>query len=354
MKVHVFIVAGGRLELLSRCCRSVAAALTPECRVTVLVNGDLPEVVDWLTRFNHPSFQWEVVERESRPAARNRAFELSGDIIYFLDDDVIVPGHLFKLVSRRFREEPKLAILGGPNLTPPDEPWLGKIFGAVMTSSFAAPRVRARYGADCSGPFEAAGEHQLILCNLALRRSAVPENLRFATHLVSNEENLLLYHCKRLGLKAVFSPEAYVFHHRRRGVLAFASQVFSYGFGRAQQTLAAPRSCHPLFLVPSLTLLFVGVALPISGLRVFLIPLLIVYAALAFVAALASRTVAALGILGALFCIPITAVVHVAYGVGFLAGLMRGLRRSSQSTQLNASDEAEESRAKRSARRAVP
>jgi len=125
----------------------------------------------------------------------------------------------------------------------------------------------------------------------------------------------------------VFLSEAYVYHHRRKTLRAFMQQTFSYGFGRAQQTVQAPRSCHPAFLGPAAALALL-LASPFSlGLRAALPGSAAIYGLLAFAGASISDETRRLGILGILAVTALTAVTHAAYGVGFWSGLGWELRR---------------------------
>ncbi len=313
MKLSVFVITWRRATLLEACVTTALADLPKDAELVVVVNGSDPDAEAILSRKNDPRFRWLVGPRELRAICRNRGFEEArGEVLLFLDDDVQVPRGYFREVMRRFEADPKLSVLGGPNRTPPDSPWREKVFGAVMTSPFAAPFVYRRYAE--GGAYRAAGEHDLILCNLALRRSHVPEALRFEGGLKSNEENLFLFRCRARGLSLKASGTCFVYHRRRASLAGFLQQIFSYGFGRAQQTVRAPSSMHPAFLVPSLAL--VG-----GPLFVALNPeWLLAYGALSLFGALASRETRQLGALGTLGVWCLTPLLHVSYGVGFWAG----------------------------------
>lgn len=286
----------------------------------VVVNGKSPETVTWLETFSHPAFSWIEIPEEPRTVARNRAFSARDfDIVYFLDDDVEVPEPLLARALERFASDPSLAVLGGPNLTPPASTFQEKLYGAVMTSPFAAPMVRARY--EASRGDRPATERELILCNLALRRRAIPEGLRFLDHLRGSEENLFLFECRERGLEARFSPELQVFHHRRSTLPSFVRQIFWYGYGRAQQTWLAPRSCHPAFLAPSVACLFAATGAAIPSLRGLTLTLLAVHAAGGLLGAVASREMRGLGARAVALAPPLTLIVHAAYGTGLLVGL---------------------------------
>jgi hypothetical protein len=242
-----------------------------------------------------------------------------GDIIHFLDDDVEVPPFLFRETLDRFRRDPGLVGLGGPNLTPVDSPWREHAFGAAMTSPFAAPLVRARYegkSRQIAGP---AAAHRLILCTLAVRRAAIPQDLTFRDRLLSNEENLFFHACAERGLKLAFCPRLYVYHARRPYLGPFARQLFKYGSGRGQQGRLCWRSSPPLFYAPAIAW---ALAIGLVGIARtdWLAAVLAVYALGSFLGALASPTARALGFRGVIAVTSLTPLVHGAYGLGLWWG----------------------------------
>lgn len=310
MKLTAFVITYGRPALLETCVRSALTDLPNDSELRVLVNGTDPEAEAWLSSISDPRLHWRITNREPRTLSRNRGFqEALGEVLYFLDDDVEIPPGLFREVLRRFDADPELAVLGGPNLTPPESSAWEWACGAVFTSAFAAPLVCRRYSA--GGKERTGGVHALILCNLAVRRAAIPVDVRFRAGLRSNEENLFLHECERRRLKIRSSPRCAVFHRRRSTVAGFVSQVASYGYGRAQQCFRAPASNPIWFLVPP------AVVAAGPGLVIRFPWLLALYAAGALIGALGSREARQRGWGGLFGAASLTAVVHLAYGVGF-------------------------------------
>lgn len=325
MKLSVHIITRGRLELLKTCLSSVLHALPRDAEVIVVVNGEDLKTIAWLESMSHPALIWSVVSKETISRCRNRAFhQCRGEIIYFLDDDVVVPKHLLIHAIKRFETLPLLAVLGGPNLTPPNSAWFERCSGAVMTSFFAAPMIRMRYGASRKKEFEAT-EHHLIFCNLAVRQNMCQESIRFPERFRANEENLFLYHAKKAGLMTHFCADLFVYHRRRKTVLDFAKQVAHYGFGRAEQTIEAWQSCHPLFLVPASVWVLPAVLFLLPSARAAFLPLLCSYIMCCVSAALLSQQARQQGVWGCLGVIFLTPVVHLGYGYGFWKGLFFSL-----------------------------
>ncbi len=320
----VHILTRERPELFRRCLTTVLRDLPGTGRVRVVVNGVGDPSRAVLATVGDPRVSWIEVPREDRVSARNRAFDHGAeDLIVFLDDDCEVPPGYFARILRAFTAEPELAALGGPNLTPPDNTRFQKLSGALMASWFCAPMVRSRYVAK---PQAHATERNLILCNLVVRRSALREH-RFVSGMPGNEENLFLFDWQRAGARLAYDPELAVWHHRRASPRGFAKQMFGYGRGRATQTLHAPRSLHPAFLVPSLAVATTVFALcglvPMRTLAI----LTVSHLAIGLLAAATTQGLRALGLGAALASAPATLVVHAAYGLGFAAELVHKLPR---------------------------
>ncbi len=329
MRATINIVTRQRPEVFAQCCLSVARALPLDTEVLVLINGEDKTAEAWLEEFAHPAFRWHVLPKGSLAQARNVALDIArGEILYCLDDDVQVPLHLFEQALELFRADPELAILGGPNLTPQPSAFWPTVFGAVMLSPFAAPRVRRRYGASLHADTQPATEFELMFCNLAIRKNKVRAP-RFESHLRSNEENLFLRRAIDGGAKALYHRDLYVYHHRRDRLSRFVKQVSSYGFGRAQQIQAGWHPSYRLFLVPVfLWPLMWGLILTPVGRLLFL--------CLGFLhlmlSAVAARYVVKRERLGAKEWIAVTgltSVVHLAYGFGFWRALFGIIREGS-------------------------
>src|SRR6185295_11784864 len=122
---------------------------------------------------------------------------------------VAQPGNLRRAVEH-FRD-PKVKIVGGPNLCPPDAPELEQVFALVLSSPLAFASSRARYAS--VGAVRESSEKELILCNMLARRDAMLELGGFNEALYPNEENALMDELQKRGDKLIYDPQLIV--HRR-------------------------------------------------------------------------------------------------------------------------------------------
>ncbi len=328
-------------------------------------------------QLRYPPARLEImVARGRQPSAqRNAAMKAArGEWIYFLDDDSVPdPKNLERAAAYFSRTEVKMA--GGPNACPPDAPSIEQVFALVLGSRVAFGPSRARYTP--VGEARETSEKELILCNLLARRSAMLELGGFNEALYPNEENALMDELQKRGGKLIYDPAIVVFRRPRSSLKAFARMLMTYGRGRAEQFRLHPTPGSTLNFVPPLFCVYLAgltvvlIVAPSVG-KLLLIPL-VFYALALVVQALAlipcrSRGNEALmkaqernesaapercrggpgekkseprhlgcydeGLgtrtLRCLAAIPLMALTHMLYGLGFWKGLFTPLRPSGQ------------------------
>ena len=265
-----------------------------------------------------------IVARGKQPAVqRNAALKAArGELVYFLDDDSRAQPENLRCALAHFKE-PRVKILGGPNLCPPEAPPLEQVFAVVLSSWLAFGPSRARY--DSVGATRASGEKELILCNMMARRDALLELGGFDESLYPNEENALMDGLQKRGAKLIYDPK-FIVHRRPRPTLkAFCKMLFTYGRGRAEQFRLHPMPGSALNFVPPLFCVYL-VAAP--ALALWFGP--IVFAPLAFylVAVIGQAAVSmfAKGFFRSLLASPLVVASHIFYGLGFWRGLFTRLK----------------------------
>jgi GT2 family glycosyltransferase len=250
---------------------------------------------------------------------RNAALRSAGgEIIYFLDDDSRpAPANLTKAISHFHNQQ--TAIVGGPNLCPPDAPRLEQIFAVVLSSRLGFSSSRARY--EAIGTVREGSEKELILCNLLARRDALLELGGFDTALYPNEENALMDELQNGGRKLVYDPDLVVYRRPRPTLRAFCKMLLNYGRGRAEQFRRHPTLGSALNLVPPLFCLYLIVGPWFAP--VGLLPL--AFYALALLGQFAVLAVRK-PFLHAIAAVPLIVVTHIFYGLGFWRGLFTKLK----------------------------
>jgi succinoglycan biosynthesis protein ExoA len=305
----------------------------PSVTVLIAARPDQAEVnaIAGSRALDYPADKLEIIVARGRQPSvqRNAALRAAhGDLLYFLDDDSVPePGNLRRAIAH-FRD-PKVQMVGGPNVCPREAPPLEQVFARVLASWLAFGPSRARYTA--VGQVRETSEKELILCNLLARRLPMLELGGFNEALYPNEENALMDELQKRGGKLIYDPQLLVRRRPRPSLRAFARMLMTYGRGRAEQFRLHPTFGSTLNFVPPLFCLYL-LALPcllvLQPIGKFGFLPLACYA----VAVLAQGAALALGghVWQSLAAIPVIVLTHVLYGLGFWRGLFTTLKPQGQ------------------------
>lgn len=324
--ISVCIVAGRHRRALEECVASLHAQVSPPPFELLVADSGDGGAADVLGRHFPAARVWPTAGALPG-AARNPLVEHArGTLLLFLDDDVTAPPDLLCHLAEMAEADPATTVFGGPNQTPPGSSRFQLVQGSVLASLGGAGPVSRRYGPRHAGP---ADERWFTLCNLAIRREAMPA---FSEHLVCAEENAVLAELRRHGEPMRYDPTLRVFHERRPTVGQFARQMFKYGWGRGALIRRDPRALRAAYLAPTALLAYL-LALPAiltaGGAPLALVPAALYVAVVVATAARIGWTLRRAGdAVGALVLI---VVVHLCYGAGVPRGVLwprRGRRRS--------------------------
>jgi len=194
-----------------------------------------------------------LVAEGSQPARqRNAALERArGDIIVFLDNDCRLGPYFWSELQTTF-DRPEVEVAGGPALLRPEATSHEAIFHALLTHPLLVGSVSARYSA--RGNFRPSQQSELILCNLAARRSLFSKIGLFSPRLYPNEENEWLDRATKAPTGIYYNPKLQVFRPQRSTWGQFFTMLLRYGKGRTRQFwVSGGRSIHyqllPLMLL---------------------------------------------------------------------------------------------------------
>ena len=159
--------------------------------------------------------------------------ETESELVFFTDDDVIVPQDWVEKLERWF-QRPEVSGVGGPNFAPVDESsiWQKSIDVAFCNKFLTAG---TNYGRMSEGALEEV--EQLPGVNSAYRREILEEVGGFDRGAIGAEDVMLDHRIRLLGHR-LWSDGTATMWHRRRGVARVRKQIRNYGLVR---TLAGRR-----------------------------------------------------------------------------------------------------------------
>lgn len=291
-------------------------------------------VLDYLKRVDYPQENIEIIMSIGNwpSAQRNQAARLAkGDILYFFNRDTQLQPDVFKKMVSIINRGTKIAGVGGVDITPQANSYIQHLFGYAMGSYFAHWKMRARYVQ--VGKEKVACENELLLSNMAIKRSVFLEAGGFNEGLYPNEENELINRVSKMGYEFIYSPDIKIYRDRRRDIFKFIRQFYSYGQGRLNQVNIEGVSGNLQFLIPLFFLLYVSSLFFAGNSRIVFIPF-IIYIVLAAIDStyLSLKNKKNLMILPAIYL-----VMHFSYACGFLAGIYKNItkRKPSVSPKIN-------------------
>lgn len=280
--------------------------------------GLTPQALQGVRRLDWSTDQIEllVAEGENPSRQRNQAVvQACGEIVYFLDDDSSVAADCLSRLDEHFRD-PSVVAVGGPSLTPATDSLLQRAIGQALSTALGAGGVRNRYRA--VGALREASERELILCNLAVRKSSFLACGGLDERLYPNEENEFLDRLQAGGGRLLHDPQLAVGRSQRPTLAAFARQMFRYGQGRARQTRLAGVSGLMPFTPLAFILYLLTLPLIVSPLwRLPLVGYVLACLLCGLKEALHTREPRF-----ALLVPPLFPLLHLANGVGLAAGFL--------------------------------
>ena len=258
-------------------------------------------------------------ETDTSPAEkRDAAVDVAaGEILAFVDDDAYpAPDWLDRALERL--DDPAVAAVGGPGVTPPQSPFRERASGAFYESLFGSGGLRARFRA--SGPSRTVDDWPAY--NLLIRREALARVGGWGSSFYGGEDTKVCLALREAGYTIVYDPAVLVYHHRRAIFAAHLRQVGNVGRHRGYFVRKFPgTSARPTYFLPAAALLGLVVALPwiartAGRRRRALLAAVGIGAVISGSAALDGEDAAVSAVLPS-----VVAASHAVYGAQFLRGL---------------------------------
>jgi glycosyltransferase involved in cell wall biosynthesis len=230
----VVIPTYNRLDRLRRLLGAIADLRWPadDFELVVVSDGSTDGTDDYLRSGRAPVPVHACFQANQGPAvARNHGVESArGEMILFLDDDVVPDPRLIEEHARSHVGDGGRSIVIGPMLTPADfvmTPWV-RWEQAMLEKQYDDLR-EGRY---------VAGSRQFYTGNVSLARQQILDAGGFDPQFRRAEDIELAYRLEAAGARFVFNPDAVTHHYAERSFRTWIEIARAYGranvvFGRA-------------------------------------------------------------------------------------------------------------------------
>ena len=240
-----------------------------------------------------------------------------GKILAFIDDDAYPAQDWLKNAVKYFND-PEIAAVGGPAVTPESDSFMQKASGLVYSSFLCSGNLTFRYT-----PGKQRKVDDYPSCNFIVRKTIMEKLGGFETKFWPGEDTkICLEITNHLHKKIIYAPDVLVYHHRRPLFIPHLRQVASYALHRGYFVKKFPETSLRLsYLLPSLFTagLFFGwlPGLIHPAFKIIYLSIVSVYLLAALLTGLMSRNP-----LIALIIFSGIILTHISYGVWFIKGLL--------------------------------
>ncbi len=308
-------------ECVEACGRLEINSLTVD--LWILSDGEI--CADLKQHLRNTASGLDIVFRETGPVnpatKRNVALkESEAEIFALIDADAFPESHWLQESIKDLKGS--VAVVAGPNLTPPDDPLLQRVTGRVMESpvGFGAAYVRHT-------PVPRHEETEMPTCNMVIRRLA---EVLFHEDMDTAEDMMYCADVRKRGYSVFYSPEVIVYHHRRRFGTAFVRQFFYYGMDKGFLFHRRHGATHLWHLAPALLTLYLILLIPLLAITSHLpwICVVMLLPSAAYLIIIAVESFRRARTIAEFLLSPLAHIMaHLSYGTGFLCGAFSPRKR---------------------------
>ena len=266
-RVSIVIACPGDSWMLQECLEAIAAQTYRNFEVIVLPDeaglAERSSAIRTGERHSPQLSNFQTFKLSILPTGKVRPAEkrnigiraAKGEIVAFIDDDAYPDAHWLEYAIKYFGDE-TVGAVGGPGVTPPNDPYLAQIGGRVYDNLLVSGTYRYRYKA--GGVRRDVDDYPS--CNLFVRTSLLRQIGGYRTDFWPGEDTLLCKDILDAGARIVYDPWVIVNHHRRALLGAHLRQLGRYAFHRGYFVKRFPsNSLHLAYFVPSAFVLYLFV-----------------------------------------------------------------------------------------------
>lgn len=241
---------------------------------------------------------------------RDIALSISkGELLAFIDDDAY-PDKKWLINAVKHFQDKNIAAVGGPGITPPEDPYWSQLTGLVYNSFFCGGFARHRFNKEKSRFVTDYPAYNLIA-----RKDILKKIGGFGSNFYGGEDTYMCLKIIKAGFKIFYDPEILIYHHRRPLFAPYLKQILNIGVHRGFFAKRFPETSRRfIYFVPSI--LSLGL---VSGMILARQESIIILLTFLLMGALSViRRTSPLNAIIVGFAIILT---HIFYGMGFIKGL---------------------------------
>ncbi len=225
VKVSVVIPTYNRLERLKRVLNGLVAQTYPhqDFEVVIVSDGSTDGTEEYLHQLVLP-FPTKIINQINQGVAiarNNGVAQAEGNVVLFVDDDVVPTPQLITEHMRWQEDNNYSAVVIGPMLTPPDHkmsPWV----------AWEQEKLARQYQDMLVGKWQATAR-QFYTGNTSLARQFLLETGGFDPDYKRAEDVELAYRLSNRGVQFLFNPQAIGHHYAERSFESWIAIAYAYG-----------------------------------------------------------------------------------------------------------------------------
>lgn len=282
-------------------------------------NYEILVVCDTKVKIKTPKARLILTKMRQTGPAEKRDIALKqakGEILAFIDDDAYPNSNWLKNAIPSF-DDSKIAAVGGPGITPPDDGYWQRLTGLLYESIFCGGFFRHRFL-----PLDKRFVTDFPAYNLLVRKSVLLQIGGYGNNFYGGEDTFLCLKIIKAGYKILYDPKVVVYHHRRALFLPLLKQISNVGLHRGYFAKKFPQTSRQFgYFLPSIFSLVFFLLLAVSMfnnqikvlfLTAFLLSLMLGWLSVIKKADFTSALLVSLGIIS----------THLVYGSFFIKGLL--------------------------------
>lgn len=239
-----------------------------------------------------------------------------GKFCAFIDDDAYPDQDWLSNAKKIFSDNELIGAVGGPNVTPPDEPFWPRIGGFIYESYCTSGEAQPRFL-----PGKRRGVLELQGVNLIVRKSILKRIGGFNSRLYSGDDSKICAKIRSYGYKIIYDPKVVVYHHRRSFPRSHLNQVKNIGMHRGFFVKAYPETSSPFYFLPTILSIgfFMGLIFSFfyKEIRILYLFLLIIFFLTGYLS-----IVKRAGIFKSFIVTVGIMATHITYGIFFIRGFL--------------------------------